>query len=319
MKNMKNIKNIFSVLFFAYFLYLIVSTEIDFKLFFELNSFILLILFFLKTLAIVLNGFFNKILIGAFGVNLKFYDAIYISIITFLGNFYLPGRSGGALRMVYLNRKFKLTTDKIISSNLLFFVVGILLNGLTSLFWLFLNKEQIENYFLISVLLFLFISLFCIFILNKRFSINKNRKTKEKNYISKALNYISELKESWNVFFEDGKRLYKLIGIYLLIYITFLIEIYLIINTLNLYINFSSVGLYNSISGISNLIGITPSSLGVKESLLVMFNNLILIDSGSLITISIFERLISIIYTGIPLIYFFWLNRKGKLRTLKKK
>ena len=113
---------------------MIVSTEIDFKLFFELNSFILLILFFLKTLAIVLNGFFNKILIGAFGVNLKFYDAIYISIITFLGNFYLPGRSGGALRMVYLNRKFKLTTDKIISSNLLFFVVGMVVLILYAIF-----------------------------------------------------------------------------------------------------------------------------------------------------------------------------------------
>ena len=315
---MKNIKNILSILFFVYFVYLIFNTEIDFKLLFKFNSFTLLVLFFLKTLATVLNGFFNKILIGAFGVNLKFNDAIYISIITFLGNFYLPGRSGGALRMVYLNRKFKLTTDKIISSNILFFVVGILLYGLTSLLWLFLNKERIENYFYISTLFFLFISVVCIFILNKRFSIYKKRKTKEKNYISKAFNYISELKESWNLFFEDGKRLYKLIAIYLCIYIIFLIEIYLIINTLNLYINFSSVGLYNSISGISNLIGITPSSLGVKESLLVMFNNLILIDSVSLITISIFERLITIIYTGIPLLYFFWLNRKGKQKHHRK-
>ncbi len=313
---MKNIKNIFSLLFFVYFIYLILNTEIDFKLLLKFNSFTILILFFLKTLATILNGFFNKILIGAFDVNLKFNDAIYISIITFLGNFYLPGRSGGALRMVYLNRKFKLTTDKIISSNILFFVVGVLLNGLTSLFWLFLNKERIENYFYTSTLLFLFISLVCIFILNKRFSINKNRKTKDKNYISKAFNYFSELKESWNIFFEDGKRLYRLIGIYICIYIIFLIEIYLIINTINLYINFSSVGLYNSISGISNLIGITPSSLGVKESLLVMFNNLILIDSVNLITISIFERLITIIYTGIPLLYFFWLNRKGKKKTL---
>tara|TARA_X000000368_G_scaffold409605_1_gene391806 strand:- start:3206 stop:4144 length:939 start_codon:yes stop_codon:yes gene_type:complete len=310
---MKKVRLLLNIVFLIFFISLIINTEINWKLIFEINFSLFLFIFCLKIISLILNAIFNKILLEAYDVDLNYYDAFYIATIAFLGNFYLPAKTGGALRLLYLSKNFNMKSDQLVSSNILFFTVGMFLNSTISIFWLFINKKQIEEYFLFSVIIFSLISILCFTLLNVRFKVHKKIMVKSNKFSVMIVEYINSLKESWNIFFSDKGRMNKLMLVYILIYSVFLLEIFIILQSLDLFINISSVGLYNSVSGFAHLIGITPSNLGVKESLLILFNNLILIDTNNLLNVSILERLITVVYTIIPLIFIFWLNRSSKL------
>ena len=51
---------------------------------------------------------------------------------------------------------------------------------------------------------------------------------------------------------------------------------------------------YNLISVFSNLIGLTPGAIGIKESLLIFSLDIISLDLNQLLVVAIVERLIAI-------------------------
>ena len=61
-----------------------------------------------------INSNFNKVLLKSFSLNISDRESLYLGSLTFLGNLYLPARSGGNLRMLYLNRKYNLLKTNLI-------------------------------------------------------------------------------------------------------------------------------------------------------------------------------------------------------------
>jgi uncharacterized membrane protein YbhN (UPF0104 family) len=62
---------------------------------------------------------------------------------------------------------------------------------------------------------------------------------------------------------------------------------------------------YNSLSVFSSLLSITPASLGIKEFIILISNDLLGVSLENLISVLIIERAISIVFSIIPLFFIF--------------
>jgi uncharacterized membrane protein YbhN (UPF0104 family) len=104
----------------------------------------------------------------------------------------------------------------------------------------------------------------------------------------------------------------NLICIYLINYIFFIIDIYLITTFINIYLSISNVVFFNSINIFSGLVGITPGSIGLKESLMFLSINILQLTFDELFQIILIERLISVVFSIIPLLIVLIYNKNLK-------
>ena len=102
------IVSLFALIFISFYL---INNPNSYEDLLRINIFTVLIVVTLKTITLLLNSIFNYQLLKVFNVNLNFFEALYISSVTFLKNFYLPARSGANFRLLYLNKvlRFKIT------------------------------------------------------------------------------------------------------------------------------------------------------------------------------------------------------------------
>jgi len=307
----KKFSTLVSILFIFLFAYYILLNPEVLNIFeiLTLQSVIFLIL--VKTVMLFLNSLFNKTLVKAFNIELLNFESLYIGSITFLGNLYLPGRTGGGFRLMYLNKKYDLKSSFLISSLVYFFVISFFINSFIGFFSLLFNLEHIGGPFLIWFFSYGFLFFFSFYLLFKKFELKEIQVLKSKLF-NKVNSYFQEAKNGWITItkFKNMKR--NLISIYLINYIFFIIDIYLITNFINIYLNFSNVVFFNSINIFSGLIGLTPGSIGLKESLMLLSVNILDLTFEELFQIVLLERLISIVFSLIPLLIVLIYNKKYK-------
>ena len=74
----------------------------------------------------------------------------------------------------------------------------------------------------------------------------------------------------------------------------------------------SNVVFFNSINIFSGLIGLTPGSIGLKESLMFLSISIFELTFEELFQIILIERLISVVFSIIPLLVVLTYNKKNK-------
>tara|TARA_Y100000389_G_scaffold43936_1_gene38662 strand:- start:11024 stop:11950 length:927 start_codon:yes stop_codon:yes gene_type:complete len=297
---MKKLSNLFTLLFLIITIYYLVENPDVFNIFSKLSFTFIFLLIFVKFLTLCVNGLFNKILMKSFNVNLSNLESIYVSSITYLGNLYLPGRVGAGLRLAYFKQNYKIKNSYLLTIFSYFFIVSLFINSFFGLLSLVIISEF--NYYISYVWIFLFLStlLITFYLLIMRFnleiSVNKFK------VIKKISSFIHDSKEGWNRVITIKNRNLYLVSIYLLNYLLFILEIVLIFFFVYDSFNITNLIFYNSISVFSNLISITPASLGFKELLIIGSTDLINLNSESLIQILLIERTIAILFSLVPLI-----------------
>ena len=308
MKKFTTIVSIFFIFLFVY--YILLNPEV-LNIFEILTIQSIVILIFIKFIMLILNSLFNKFLVKAFEIDLLNFESLYIGSITFLGNLYLPGRIGGGFRLMYLNKTYNLKSSFLVSSLVYFFVISFFINSLIGFFSLFLNFEYLNSSLLIWLFIYGFSFLFSFYLLFKKFELKKIEEFKSKIFY-KINSYFQEAKNGWNTITKFKNMNRNLISIYIINYIFFVIDIYLITTFINIYLSLSNVVFFNSINIFSGLIGLTPGSIGLKESLMFISINILELTFEELFQIILIERLISIVFSIIPLLVVVAYNKKNK-------
>jgi uncharacterized protein (TIRG00374 family) len=81
----------------------------------------------------------------------------------------------------------------------------------------------------------------------------------------------------------------------ILFFLSTCLVIFTVINSVSDELSFYSAVAYNFLGSFINLVNITPGNIGVKEGLIILFNDLHLISNELIIITSFVERLASII------------------------
>lgn len=274
----------------------------------DLNLIILLLI--AKIFSLLINAIFNIELLKIFDVFLKFKEALYLSSITFLGNLFLPGRSGGTLRLIYLNRVHKLKKNDLISQFSYFFIISIFINTFFLIVCILTFYRKIDSsnslFALVSLVLFAF-SYFMLF-----FGFKENTKLNKYKFI----NSINGTKYSWQRIISRKETQTKLISLSFLNFSIFLIENMLILNILFNINDILTILFFNSSSTLGSLIGITPGSLGLKESFILFSSSFINLDLNQILSFSVVERGVSIIFSVFPVFVILNFVRKNRFNNL---
>lgn len=275
-----------------------------------LNYNIISYLILIKIINLLLNSKFNQELLKVFKINLSFFEATYLSSITFLGNFYLPGKMGGNLRLIYLNKIYNFNTSQLTSIFFYFANITFLLSSLLAILSLLLiDTYKNLTYFLVLVS-FATVAVITSYLMFKTF----NLEVLTKNKINSWLN---EVKKNWVLINSNLKVQIKLITITLINFLFFGIEVAVIFSVIfNDFLIFEII-YYNSISIFASFISVTPASLGFKDALVLVSNQIFSGEIFDLVSVLIIERAVGVIFSGLPFLVIIYKHLK-KYLNLKK-
>ncbi len=271
----------------------------------DINFSILIYLLLLKLLALTINALFNIEILKVFDIYLNLREGLYLSSVTFLGNLLLPARSGGAIRLIYLNKKYNLEKEALISQFSYFFVVSIFIN---SFFLLICILVLWENINITNYIFFIIISIFLLFssyLLFKRIKINSSINE------NKFLQFINKTKQDWQKIVSNLKIQRRLIFLTLINFSIFYLETYIILSELFGENNFIRLLFFNSSSILGSLIGITPGSLGLKEAFVIFSSDFINFGLNEILSYSLVERGVGLLFCLIPLFITYKFVNKG--------
>ena len=147
-------------------------------------------------------------------------------------------------------------------------------------------------YFASLILLFCILN-FSIFILQKRYTVKNKSKILSENGLTKhrKSGILLALNQDYKFF---------LISITTLNYFLFALELTIIFNFMFNKIPLFEIFYFNSLSLFSSLVSITPASLGIKEAIILISNDILGFELANLVSILFIERTISIIFSIIP-------------------
>lgn len=291
---MKKIINTFSFFLVSYVVYFLTNNPEELDILSNLSLSLIYTILFIKFITLIVNSLFNKELLKGFDLEITNFESLYLSSLTFIGNLYLPFRSGGNFRMIYLNRKYKFKSPELVSIYGYFFIVTIFLNSAIGLVVLYLLNPIISFNFYLSVAGFLVIFLFSYFMLFNKF------KTYDSAKFNNLFQWSKNLKKSWMKITDNNSLQVKLISYTFLNYLFFALEALFIFNYLFNITELFLIFYYNSISVLSSLASLTPASLGIKDGIVFFSSNILNLTVSNIITLMIVERAVSILFSIIP-------------------
>jgi uncharacterized membrane protein YbhN (UPF0104 family) len=291
---MKKIINIVSFFIVSYVVYFLTKNPQELEILSNLSLSLISTILFIKFVTLIVNSLFNKELLKGFDLEITHFESLYLSSLTFIGNFYLPFRSGGNLRMIYLNRKYKFKSTEIVSIYGYFFIVTIFINSVIGIIVLYLLNPIRDFNFYLSAFGLLVIFVFSYFMLFNKFKIYNSSKFKN------LFQWIKNLKKSWMKITKNSSLQVKLIAYTFLNYLFFALEALIIFNYLFNKTELLSIFYYNSVSVLSSLASLTPATLGIKDGIVFISSNILNLTVANIISLLIVERAISIVFSSIP-------------------
>ena len=283
--------SVFVLVLFAFYLF---NNPESFNSLKFLNYKIITYLIIIKFINLLLNSKFNQELLKVFQINLSFFEATYLSSITFLGNFFLPGKMGGNLRLVYLNRIYNFNVSQLTSIFFYFANITFLLSSLLAIFsLLFIDTYKNLTYYIVLIS-FVIIAAITSYLMLKNFNIEVLPK-------KRLALWFYEVKKYWVLINSNIKIQIKLLTITLINFLFFGIEVAVIFSIVfNNFFIFEII-YYNSISIFASFISITPASLGFKDALVIFSNQIFTGEIFDLVSVLIIERAVGLVFSVLPL------------------
>lgn len=278
----------------CYVIYFLLNNPNELLILSNLSLSLICSILFIKFFTLIVNSLFNKELLKGFDFEITNFESLYLSSLTYIGNLYLPFRSGGNFRMIYLNRKYNLKSPELVSIYGYFFIVTIFLNSAIGLVTLYILNPMKSINFYLSAASFLTIFAISYFLLFNKFKIYNSGKFKN------IYQWFKNLKTSWMKITDNTSLQVKLIAYTFLNYLLFGLEALIIFDYLFSKNELFSILYYNSISVLSSLASLTPASLGIKDVMVIFSANILNLTLTNIITLMIVERAVSILFSSIP-------------------
>ena len=264
------IKVLIIILSITYFIYFVFQNRNFFSDLKEIGLIIILMLFLMKILNIMFLSNINLRILKYLNINLTLSESIMITTKNSIGNLSSPFKLGSGYKISYLKENYDLNIKNYILLNSFFAILNIFPIVLLFLSYgasLSLFENLVTSIFVISICILIFI-----------FSFKLSIKS---NFLGSLdfLNYDNALIQINNLMF----------------FISNCIIVYLIAIQFNSDISFFSSVAFTTLGSFVNLINLTPGNIGIKESILLIFNGLHGYSLYMLIFISFLERFLSFV------------------------
>jgi hypothetical protein len=272
-----NIFKYFKILIFvisiSYFIYFAFNNYSQFFVLEKIGIINILLIFILKILNIIFLSNINIHLLRNLDIKLNNIDSLDLTIKNTLGNLTSPFRLGSGYKITYLKSNFDLRIKDYI-----YWSSWVSIINLYPLFLIFIifyiNEQKPLSITVLQLITFTLLSIFFIVPITKIF---RNRLNIESDFHLLSRN---------NLMIQINNILF---------FLSTCLVIFTVINSVSDELSFYSAVAYNFLGSFINLVNITPGNIGVKEGLIILFNDLHLISNELIIITSFVERLASII------------------------
>lgn len=244
----------------------------------------------IKSLNIFLIAFINLFAYLKLKTNISYIETLKIHTVSLLGNFFSFAKSGTAYKALILKKSFNLN----IREFSLFFVLNQLLavlsiNLLTIIYFSSMDISEINLIFFKVVIVLILLLILTAMLL-----------------VSKGYFNLSNYSELFRI---------KILTILLICQTCsntiVLVSNYLLSNGLGVKLVLADNLIYSSVAISSLLISITPNALGIREVLLISFENLVQVSSSTLFNFSVADRIAD--FTMLIFVCIFLLGNNLKL------
>ncbi len=311
----KYTKTLITIVILIFFIYYFINNKGDFLFVLSTPIKYLIVIAILYSVIFFLNGIFIKVILKSFKKKMSVFEAFYLSVISSLGNYFLPMRGGLVYKSVYLKKKFKFPFSHFISFLYGNYIIVFLVNSFLALLALFVIQSKLG---VISIPLYVFFGLLFVSMIVLsvvKFPVERIKESRYK-FINRVVNIIKNILNGWNIIEDDKRLLFSLILITFAGFTFSTLLFYVEFKALGIDTNFVSVILYTCLSGVSLLVSLTPGSLGIREGIFVITSDILGITNEQVMQLALLDRgvmLISLFFlSGLFLIFKVLLNRDEK-------
>jgi uncharacterized protein (TIRG00374 family) len=256
----------------------------------DINGYLLVVIALLNILSFVMNGLFTQYVLRVFKKTIKTSEAIYLSVLSSVGNFFTPAGGGFGLRAVYLKRKHSLPYTEYISlmfGNYLFVFLVSSLFGVIAL--AFLHEKANLQYW---VLVTFFVALFGLSVVlmlgrtaRKILSIFSYQKIP-----LKARDILGRIASGWQEVVAHKILMFQLMGITFANLIITTLIVFTEIKALGLEASLPALLLFSILGSLSLFVSITPANLGVKEAVYIFSSQVLGFSIDQILLIALIDR-----------------------------
>ena len=285
----KYIKILITVAVVGYFVYYFFSNKDDFLLVLSTPLTYILLIGLFYSLIFLLNGIFIKAILKSFKKTISVFESFYVSVMSSLGNYFLPMRGGAVLRSVYLKKKFNFAYSHFISTLYGYYIIVFLVNSFLALLALvFINIR----YEIVSIPLYFFFGGLFVFMLILsliKFPVDRIKES-GKGFIKRLFRAIKNILSGWNRIVGNKQLFLSLIVITILTFVVHILLFWIEFLALRIESSFISIVLYNCLSGVSLLVSLTPGSLGIREGIFVITSDILGITKEQVMQLALLDR-----------------------------
>ena len=252
---------------------------------------------------LVVNGLFVKIVTGSFGIDLDFSEHFSISVLTSFGNLFLPMKGGAGIRAVYLKTRHGLDYSYFLSGLGANYLIVFSVCSVAALACLALLYFSAGTFNLAATLVFLSVaalSLWAIAFPAPWFSWLPTGWLRERAEL---------VMSGWRIIRKDKKAVTRLYGLGALNLLTGFVAAWLEFSAFGMKdghgngIGFVQAAIFFSIGSMSVIISVTPSALGIRETLLMFCSRFLGITPAQALAVSLLDRSINALL--VCLLFFF--------------
>ena len=289
----KRFKVIFSFsilsIFIYYFITYVQENNEIITSFRDISLFMIIIFIAFNLVSYVIRTLINIFLFKSMKINLKFFEAFYLVYMNTLGNLLGPLKAGSGYKLHYLYKNYDLKISQYVSLNTAYAIMSIFLNFFIVAMLLPLNDNGFQTSYILSSLLVLIVGL--IFLIVFKLSKRLEDKTKYQT--------LNNFVIGFNSLVQDKKNFGILLFLGLIQILYSVILIFLCFYFFNFEIDLLSLIFYVGIGSLSGIFKFTPGNIGTYEIIMIFTQGFHNVDTLSIITTSVFLRLISYLTLGI--------------------
>lgn len=258
--------------------------------------------------AICVNGLFIKLILQPFQKTIATGEAVYISLLSSVGNFFAPVGGGFGFRAVYLKKRHGLSYTDYISTLAGNYIVVFLVNAACGLLALALLTDRINGQY--WVLVTLFAAIFAATTSVATYGVPSKWLDKQKEGpLKQVLSRVRVVSDGWNAVASNRRLMGYLIGVTLVNFSLALLANFLILRSLGFGVSPPAMLLFTVLGSMSLFINITPANIGIKESVFLFSAAVIALEPQQVIAFALIDRGVLFVVLGLG-----WVVVHTKLR-----
>lgn len=314
--NWKFLKSVITILVVLFFIYYFLKNKEDFLNVLTIPFEYLLVIVLLNFSILVLNGLVLKVILRSFSIVISLPKATFLSVVSALGNLYLPMRGGTVGQSVYLKKRFKFPYSIFVSMLYGTYIITYTISSFAAILALLFIQKNTGFFSIPLFLFFLFLFLGMLFLSIVKFpkylDVNKRFKV-----VNKVVEVLKEILYGWNAIVKNKSLLLSLFLVTIFSFIVVTVIIYFQYVSLGIEVNVLNLVVYNSVAGVSQVVSITPSSLGIREAFLVLTSDILAITNEQVMQLGLLDR--GVFFLSLVFSYFLYLTSDFVCRIFQKK